>query len=137
VFDPVGDSDNAARVSRAVDGNLTTSWATAEYRQPFPALKPGIGIMTSFVSVEQLSRLTVQSPSDGTVVEIRSAPSENAQLGETVLLAKQTLKPGSTTISLADSQPVEHVLVWITKLGGGGSDNVTEIDELTFYRADV
>jgi hypothetical protein len=137
VFDPVGDSDNASRVSRAVDGNLTTSWATAEYRQPFPALKPGIGIMTSFVSVEQLSRLTVQSPSDGTVVEIRSAPSENAQLGDTVLLAKQTLKSGSTTISLADSQPVEHVLVWITKLGGGGSDNVTEIDELTFYRADV
>jgi hypothetical protein len=137
VFDPVGDSDNAVRVSRAVDGNLATSWATAEYRQPFPALKPGIGIMTSFVSVEQLSRLTVQSPSDGTVVEIRSAPSENAQLGDTVLLAKQTLKSGSTTISLADSQPVEHVLVWITKLGGGGSDNVTEIDELTFYRADV
>jgi hypothetical protein len=137
VFDPVGDSDNASRVSRAVDGNLTTSWATAEYRQPFPALKPGIGIMTSFVSVEQLSRLTVQSPSDGTVVEIRSAPSENAQLGETVLLAKQTLKSGNTTISLADSQPVEHVLVWITKLGGGGSDNVTQIDELTFYRADV
>ncbi|MCW0214119.1 MAG: protein kinase family protein [Pseudonocardia sp.] len=137
VFSPVGDRDNASRVSRAIDGDPSTSWSTSEYRQPFPALKPGVGIMASFVSVEQLSRLTIQSPSAGTVVEVRSAPSVDSRLEDTVLLDTQTLGAGSTTISLADSQPVEHVLVWITKLGGGGTENVTQIDELTFYRADV
>ncbi len=38
-------------------------------------------------------------------------------------------------MSLAGSQPVTHVLVWITKLGGGGGENRTAINELQFQRA--
>ncbi|GAA4687962.1 protein kinase family protein [Pseudonocardia yuanmonensis] len=137
VYDRTGDRDNASDVERAVDGDPATSWATFTYKQQLPALKPGVGLMASFASVEQLSRLTVRSPSAGTVVEIRSAPSVDADLDETQLLTTETLGSGSTTISLADSQPTQHVLVWITKLGGGGDANVSQIDELTFYRAGV
>lgn len=135
VYDRTGDRDNPADVERAVDGDPATSWSTFTYKQQLPALKPGVGLMASFASVEQLSRLSVRSPSAGTVVEIRSAPSADAELGETQLLATQTLGAGTTTISLADSQPTQHVLVWITKLSGGGDANVSQIDELTFYRA--
>jgi hypothetical protein len=38
-------------------------------------------------------------------------------------------------VSLAGSQPVTHVLVWITRLGGDDGANRTEINELQFRRA--
>jgi hypothetical protein len=134
VYDNAGDRDNAGRVSRVIDGNPDTGWRTFNYRQQFPALKPGVGIMTSFASPVQLSGLTIESPSPGTEVEIRSAPTPDAALADTVVLARATLDDGATNVSLANSQPVQYVLVWITHLGGSGSENATEIREVSFRR---
>jgi hypothetical protein len=91
--------------------------------------------MASFAGVEQLSQLTIASPSAGTVVEIRSAPGPDADLEDTTVLTRETLRAGTTTISLADSQPVQHLLIWITTLSGGGDAHVSQIDEVVFYRA--
>lgn len=135
VFDRTGDRDNADEVDRAIDGDPRTTWSTYTYRQQLPALKPGVGLMASFAGVEQLSQLTIASPSAGTVVEIRSAPSADADLEDTTVLTRQTLESGTTTISLADSQPVQHLLVWITTLSGGGDAHVSQVDEIVFYRA--
>ena len=52
---PAGDRDNAGRVSRVIDGNPGSGWRTFVYKQQFPALKPGVGIMVSFASPVQLS----------------------------------------------------------------------------------
>jgi hypothetical protein len=134
VYDQAGDRDNAGRVSRVIDGNPDTGWKTFIYKQQFPALKPGVGIMTSFASPVQLANLAIDSPSPGTEVEIRSAPSPDTALADTQLLARATLDDGVTTVSLANSQPVQYVLVWITHLGGGGTDNSTEIREVSFRR---
>ena len=135
VYDPTGDSDNAGRVSRVIDGNVSTNWRTFEYRQQFPALKPGVGIMVSFASAVQLTAVTVESPSPGTVIQVRSAQAADATLDDTTVMAEGTLGEGGTQISLAGSQPVTHVLLWITKLGGGGSENITQINEVQFLRA--
>ncbi|WP_242622815.1 protein kinase family protein [Pseudonocardia sediminis] len=135
VFDPTGDGDNADDVSNVTDGDAATSWKTQQYRQPFPSLKPGVGIMASFVSAEQLSQLTIDSPSAGTVVEIRSAPSADATLAETVPVTSVTLQQGETTVPLADSQPTQHLLLWITTLGTQDGQNVSQIDDVTFSRA--
>lgn len=135
VFDETGDRDNAGRVSRVIDGDPASSWRTFVYRQQFPALKPGVGIMVSFASPVQLASLTVTSPSPGTRLEIRSAPAADSGFADTVPVAATTLADGRTEVSLAQSQPVEHVLLWITELGGGGSENVTQIDEVEFVRA--
>ncbi len=134
VYDDAGDRDNAGRVSRVIDGNPDTGWKTFSYKQQFPALKPGVGIMTSFASPVQLSSLIIESPSPGTEIEVRGAPSSDAKLTETVLLTRATLDNGDTTVALTDSQPVQYVLLWITHLGGGGSDNNTEIREVSFRR---
>jgi hypothetical protein len=134
VYDDAGDRDNAGRVSRVIDGNPSTGWKTFSYKQQFPALKPGVGIMTSFASPVQLSSLSIESPSPGTEIEIRSAPSSDAKLADTVLLTRATLDDGDTTVPLTNSQPVQYVLLWITHLGGGGSDNSTEIREVSFRR---
>jgi hypothetical protein len=118
-----------------IDGDPTTSWRTYAYKQQFPALKPGIGLMVSFASAVQLSSLSIDSPSAGTVVQIRSAPTADAAFGDTVLVTQATLRSGTTQISLAQSQPVQHLLIWVTKLGGDNGDNVTEINEVRFQRA--
>src|SRR3954454_18138931 len=134
VYDRAGDRYNAGRVSRVIDGDPDTGWKTFNYRQQFPALKPGVGIMTSFASPVQLSTLAIDSPSPGTEVEIRAAATPEAAVSDTQLLARATLDAAVTTVSLSDSQPVQYVLVWITHLGGGGSDNSTEIREVSFRR---
>jgi hypothetical protein len=135
VYDTVGDHDNAGRVSRVIDGNLGSGWSTFSYKQQFPALKPGVGVTVSFATAVQLSELTIQSPSAGTVIQVRSAPTPDAPFNETVPITQVTLGDGSTPVSLAGSQPVTHVLLWITKLSGGGDNYVSEIDEVRFLRA--
>lgn len=135
VYDRSGDRDNAGRVSRVIDGNPQSGWNTFTYKQQFPALKPGVGLMVSFASAVQLSELTIQSPSPGTVVQVRSAPSSEAGLDDTTQIGEITLGDGATPVSLSGSQPVTHVLVWITKLGGPQGENRSVINELQFSRA--
>jgi hypothetical protein len=135
VYDRSGDRDNNGRVSRLIDGNPSSGWNTFTYKQQFPALKPGVGIMVSFASAVQLSELTIDSASPGTVVQVRSAPAAEAEFPDTTQLAEITLGQGPTPVSLAGSQPVTHVLLWITKLGGGDGEKRTEINELQFRRA--
>jgi hypothetical protein len=66
---------------------------------------------------------------------VRSAQAADTALDDTTVMAEGTLGEGGTQISLAGSQPVTHVLLWITKLGGGGSENITQINEVQFLRA--
>jgi hypothetical protein len=135
VYDKTGDSDNSGRISRVIDGNENSNWRTYQYKQQFPALKPGVGIMVSFASAVQLSALTITSPSAGTVVQVRSSPNPDPAFGDTVQITEATLGDGQNTVSLAGSQPVTHVLLWITKLGGGDGSFLSEIDEVQFRRA--
>jgi hypothetical protein len=135
VYDQGGDPDNAERATRVIDRDPATGWNTSTYYQQFPAYRPGIGIMVSFASAVQLSDLTIVSQSRGTVVEIRSAPSADAPLAETEKITEVTLEGGRTPVSLAGSQPVEHVLLWITKLSERDGGYGSEINEIEFRRA--
>ena len=134
VYDPSGQPDHPQQVWRAFGTDPGATWTTDTYFQPFPALKTGVGIMAGFAAPVQLSTLTITSPSVGSEVEIRSAPNTDTPLDRTTLLARATLRAGDTVVSLANSQPVQHVLVWITKLGGSGVSNVTQISNLQFVR---
>ncbi|WP_170183966.1 protein kinase family protein, partial [Pseudonocardia hydrocarbonoxydans] len=135
VVDDVGDSDNANRVTRVIDGDPGSAWSTVTYRQQFPALKPGVGIMASFASAVQLSELSITSPSAGTTVEVRSAATADASVDDTTLITEATLTAGTTVVSLDGSQPVEHVLLWITELAPAGDGFSSEVGEVEFRRA--
>lgn len=135
VYDTSGDADGAARVARVIDGDPRSGWRTSTYKQQFPAYKPGIGVMLSFASAVQLSDLSIDSTTPGTVVQIRSAPSADADFGDTTLMATQQLDDDTTDIALSGSQPVTHVLVWVTKLAGPEGEKVSELDEIRFHRA--
>ncbi|CCH35737.1 protein kinase family protein [Actinosynnema sp. NPDC047251] len=135
VYDVTNQPDNANRANRAVDNNPTTVWQTENYFEPFPSLKPGIGLMASFAEQVKLASVTVTSPSEGTLVEIRVAASEGAPLEETKVIATATLSAGQTQIQLNEHDATQHVLVWITKLGGSGRNNKSDIAELVYTRA--
>jgi hypothetical protein len=135
VYDQGGEPDNADRASWIIDHDPATAWNTSTYYQQFPAYRPGIGIMVSFASAVQLSELTIESRSRGTVIEVRSAPSADSPLSETEKITEVTLGNGRTPVSLDGSQPVEHVLLWITELSGGDEQYTSEISEVEFRRA--
>ncbi|HEY0638137.1 MAG TPA: protein kinase family protein [Pseudonocardiaceae bacterium] len=135
VFNLKGDPDNPNRANRVIDGNLESSWKTFDYNQPFPALKDGVGIIVSFVEPVTLAAVQIDSPSAGSTVEIRTAPSGEAGLAGSTVLGSGTLAAGRTEIQLQAGAPGQRVLVWITGLSTVSGKNSTELAELTFIRA--
>lgn len=135
VFDPTGDPDNPNKVNRVIDGNAGSSWKTYDYKQPFPALKPGVGVMASFVEPIKLGTVIVDSPSTGSKIEVRAAPSGEAKLNQTKVIGQITLGNGRTEIKINTDQANQHILLWITALSTEGGRNATELGELTFLRA--
>jgi hypothetical protein len=127
--------DNPSKTGRVTDGDPGTQWKTDKYFQPFPALKPGIGLIATFSQPVRLAEVDVDSPSAGTVVEIRTATTANPDVAATQMIGTATLVDGHTEIRLAAGQPARYVLLWITKLAGGGADNESAIGELTYLPA--
>ncbi|MPZ64255.1 MAG: hypothetical protein GEU83_01565 [Pseudonocardiaceae bacterium] len=131
-----GDADNSDDIDRVADGDPDTGWSTDNYFEPFPAFKEGLGVMLGFEQPVVVGSLVVDSPSEGTVVEIRSAPSTDADLDETTVVGSMTLSEGRTTVPLEVDEPTQHLLVWITDLAEtDGNNNQSEIDEVTVLRA--
>jgi hypothetical protein len=135
VYAVKGDKDNSRNIKRVIDESTKTTWSTGKYKQPFPASKPGIGMLATFADATKLTSVTIDSPSSGTEVEIRSADSPTAKFGDTTVIGKATLGEGRTDIPVTGAEPGRYVLIWITKLGVSGKDNVTQIREIEFVRA--
>ncbi|WP_433800856.1 protein kinase family protein [Actinomycetospora sp. CA-084318] len=131
VYDPSGNPDNPDRVGRAADNDPSTTWSTSDYRQQFPALKPGIGLMTTFRTPSRPTQVIVRSPSPGTTIEIRSAAAPNLPLAQTQLLGTGTVSGDTTTIPLQAGAPTSNLLVWITALGQSDGQYASQIAEVT------
>jgi hypothetical protein len=136
VYDVTNQPDSANQASKAVDSNASTFWRTDNYFQQFPALKPGIGLMSSFAEPVRLASITITSPSEKTHVQIRVASSLDAPLEETKIIGEGDLSNGQTQIQLGEHEPTTHVLIWITQLASpGAGKNQTEIREIVYTRA--
>ncbi len=132
VYDPSGDPDNPDRVGRAADNDPGSTWSTTDYDQQFPALKPGIGLMTTFRAPATVSQVVVRSPSPGTRIEIRAAAAPDVPLAQTQLLGAGTVSGDTTTIPVqATPAPTGNLLVWITGLAqsddGQYSSKIAEV----------
>jgi len=137
VYDVLGDGDpdNTEDVDLLVDGDPETSWATDNYAQQFPAYKPGVGVLLSFPDAVALSSVSIDSPSPGTVVEIRSAPSADPEFEETVVIGTATLRAGDTEIRLQAAPPTRYLMVWITALATNGEEHRSVLREVTVQGA--
>nr|WP_245649987.1 murein biosynthesis integral membrane protein MurJ [Millisia brevis] len=130
VFSPEGTPDRAADATNVLDNNPATVWATDSYFQQFPALKEGVGLMLTLDGNRTPTEAWISSPSPGTQVSIRAAPSADPTLDETTQIGSATLGEGVTTIPLQSNGPTDHVLVWITRLSTADGRNQSTISDL-------
>jgi len=136
VFSPVGHPDNSAAAPNVIDGDPASAWSTNVYRAQFPTTTQGVGLLLGLPGSPTLASIGVDSPSAGTIVEIRSATTATPTLSETTLLTTSTLNFGHTTITLpTNPPPLPYLLVWITHLAGGPGAYSSTISEITVQRA--
>ncbi|WSJ16281.1 murein biosynthesis integral membrane protein MurJ [Nocardia sp. NBC_01327] len=135
VFSPEGTPDGVGSIGAVLDNNPVTVWRTDAYFQQFPALKKGVGIMTTLGSPSKLTKVIIDSPTPGTVVEIRTSPTASPTLDQTQLIGSATLGNGTTEIAVQADQPARYVLVWITALAQNGGQYQTSIGEVRYEAA--
>ncbi len=139
VFSPDGEADNPGQAGWAIDGSSTSGWQTDIYTDavPFPSFKNGVGLMLQLPSPTVVGAVSIDTPSTGTKVEIRS--SSTAAPGKledtTVLTPATTLKPGHNTIPVRAGAATSNVLVWITTLGSTDGKNRSELSKITVQAA--
>ena len=105
-------------------------------RQQLPALKPGIGVMTTFSQPAAVAAVTVRSYSPGSRIEIRSAPTADVPLTQTQLLGAGVVTDADqVVIPLQAAPPTGNLLIWITTLGQEDDEYVTKLAEVTVQRA--
>lgn len=131
VFSPQGTADSPATVDNVLDNDPATVWQTDSYFNPFPSLKSGVGILATLDGDVTPASVSIDSPSPGTVVEIRSASSASPTLDETQVIGQATLGNGRTDIAVTPDGPTEYLLVWITDLSTQGGRNQSSIADIT------
>jgi serine/threonine protein kinase len=139
VFSPDGAPDNPQDANLAIDGNPNTGWSTVTYQDavPFPKFIQGMGLLLHLSEPTALSAVTLDVPSTGTQVQIRSSPTETpAKLADTSELTPTTsLRPGHNRIAVHNRTKTSNVLVWISTLGTTNGESRTEISEVTLQAA--
>ncbi|MBO0840564.1 MAG: protein kinase family protein, partial [Sciscionella sp.] len=86
VFAPNGQPDHPAEVHRVIDHDPGTVWRTDEYKQQFPVFSPGVGIMATFDHPVTLSKVEIDSPSQGTQVQVRTASAPDVPIDQTQVI---------------------------------------------------
>lgn len=135
VFNVTGTPDNPGKVNRVLDGNTATSWKTDLYRQQFPSLKPGVGIMATFGQPVRFAEVDIDSPSQGTAVQIRTATTATPQLADTQVVGSATLTNGHTVIQLNPMAPTRYLLVWITGLANTNGSYESAVQDISYVQA--
>ena len=136
---PEGEADQPDTASGAIDGNPGTGWATDTYSDPvpFPNFKNGVGLMLQLSQPTTLAQVSLDVPSTGTQVQIRSAqsPTPSSLEDTTEIAPTTTLKPGRNTIDISNAQPTSNVLIWISTMGSVNGESRTEFSEVTLNAA--
>jgi putative peptidoglycan lipid II flippase len=139
VFSPDGEADNAGQAGQAIDGDPSTAWSTDVYTDaaPFPGFKQGVGLMLQLPNPLVVGQVTIDTPSSGTKVEIRSASTAMpSTLNDTTVLAPAfALKPGHNVIPVRAGTSTSNLLVWISTLGTTNGKSEASISEITVQGA--
>ena len=118
--------DNAGRVSQVIDGNAEQRLEDLDLPPAVPGAQAGRrdhGVVRVRRCSSPTLTIAVAEPGH------RGARSARRPAADAALAGHQADRRGHAGAtapppsSLAGSQPVTHVLVWITQLGGGGGEN--------------
>lgn len=134
-FDPQGSppqEENPELTPRAVDGDDTTAWRTATYRQQLgPAgLKTGVGLVLDLGSAQEVAEVAltmVGAPTDVSLYVTDISPDD---LGDLSPATSATVQEGGQ-LTLDTPTTGQYVVVWLTSLPaveGGFRGEVAEVE---------
>jgi hypothetical protein len=131
-FNPTGEPDNPASLPKMFDGDPSTEWGTADYKQQLGpnGLTKGTGAVLNFAAPTVPREVTINSPSPGTQVEVRSASSDHPDIASSPTLGQATLQQGETKIRLNPGQPTQHLLIYLTQLSPHDGQYGSKISEV-------
>jgi hypothetical protein len=136
LYDPMGVVADRGDESRAIDGNVKTSWRTTLVDG-----KSGeFGYVLDFASPTALKTLTLHSPTEGLKVKVlgttrKTLPASTTDAQWVELAPLQTLKGGagaSTDFKLDGAKKLRHVLLLIAE--APGTPGASQINEIQISR---
>jgi hypothetical protein len=117
---PKGDGAEKVDEQNAIDGDPSTEWRTAEYKNPaFGQLKPGMGVVVDLGEQKKIGRVTVDLDAAGATVSLRAgndAPQDDPSRFTEVAGTEQANAPETVTFTIAEELKAQYVMVWITFL---------------------
>ena len=124
--------DNSANVGNVITG-AAPPWETDNYRgrPDFGGLKQGLGLMFDLGTDQAVKSVTIESPTPGFDVEIRTSPNAKPAFARTTPVAAGRVGENSTTIEVASPQPSRYVMVWITTLPPAAGGYQAKIGRVT------
>jgi hypothetical protein len=130
-FDPFGEGgENDELVANLLDGDATTEWRTERYLDPFPLLKPGVGLTVRVSGTPQelqLIRLT-----ESTVFEVYWSIQRLDDPARWERVASANASPAATFVDLPPRID-GFWLVWLTELPAQADGTfVASMSELRF-----
>ena len=138
---PGGNRSEVRDAEKTVDGNVNTGWKTEHYRRSpdFGGKKPGMGVLINLGSARRVSSVQVQLSRQGATLELRTGTEDPGagEAGDTKIVSTyQTVgdpraECPTTVVLAAPDQPVQFLLVWITKLPPDGDEFQVGIQEIT------
>jgi Protein tyrosine kinase. len=122
---PPGTRTELGGVNAMVDGDQSTFWKSEHYvgDPAFGKSKPGMGVLINLGAPKAVTTVKISFANRGAVVELRkgtSLPSATAegdkQAYQDFELIGQSQEAGSTAVLNSDGQPVQYLMIWISKL---------------------
>src|SRR5262249_11875735 len=119
----LGSSSNP--LSNMVDGDQSTYWHTEHYfnNPAFGGKKRGMGVLIDLGAPKAVRTVKISFANQGATVELRRAPTlppattaGDNQVPQSYESIGQPQDAKSTIVLNSDGQPVQYLLIWITKL---------------------
>ncbi len=131
IVDPDGTRSELGGVGAMVDGDQTTFWKTEHYvgDPKFGNNKRGMGVLIDLGSPKAVNTVKITFANRGATVQLMrgttlppSTADGDKQILSTYEPIGQPQEAGSTTVLSSDGQPVQYLLIWITKLPASVDD---------------
>ncbi|MDO4665673.1 MAG: hypothetical protein Q4A71_05675 [Actinomycetaceae bacterium] len=114
-LDPEGDHNEHPELQeRMYDGNPSSIWYSRFYANPKFGVKSGIGIQILLKAKTAVSQITLHTPAEGGIIEVRAVDASHAKEGSP--LVKTTFKKPETVIKLPAGAQTDSLVLWIPEL---------------------
>ena len=133
LYDVSGEpSESSPNLPNVLTG-ATPAWRTDSYQgsAQFGGLKEGIGLMLRLRTPAAVGSVTIETPTPGFQVELRTSDSRRPDLGATTRVGSGTVGDAKTVLRIENPRRAPYLLVWLTSLPPNGGGYQAVISRIT------